>query len=122
MNRKTEHILLYILGWSSQVVFISFTKTDLEASRWLSRQVPRRYSGSSSGVLACLTNTLSFRNEQQSLKSSLEFYTFRHSTIGSFFYGNQQIVHTTIHDHTAQFNKIEEYFLHLKFSVCNNFF
>ena len=30
-----------------------FSNTALEASRWFRRQVPRRYSGSSSDVLAC---------------------------------------------------------------------
>ena len=31
-----------------------FTSTDLATSKWLRRQVPMRYSGSSSGVLACI--------------------------------------------------------------------
>lgn len=38
-----------------------FTKTDFEASRWLRRQVPRRYSGSSSGVLACKIHLITLR-------------------------------------------------------------
>lgn len=32
-----------------------FTNTDLETSKWFRRQVPMRNSGSSSGVLACVT-------------------------------------------------------------------
>ena len=39
--------------WLTNVEIQGFTKTALEASRWLRRQVPSRCSGSSSGVLAC---------------------------------------------------------------------
>lgn len=40
-------LCLYKMGYG-------FTDTALEASKWLRRQVPTRYSGSSSGVLACV--------------------------------------------------------------------
>lgn len=55
-----------LLDTPSSLSYIQFHDTDqdfsgtaLEASRWLRRQVPRRYSGSSTSVFACIKNAIS---------------------------------------------------------------
>lgn len=59
---KFQRILLSETFWSFCLFHYGLIETALEASKWLNRQVPRRYSGSSSSVFACTNQKVSLSN------------------------------------------------------------